>query len=81
MTPVGATVEILKQVDERLLFKNTSPEALAEGIEAYLKSPKIFQEMRSSSVRKAGSLKLLNSRTIFALISPPITRSLRNWMQ
>ena len=46
-TPVGATEEILKKVDERLLFKNTSPEALAEGIETYLKSPKIFQEMRS----------------------------------
>jgi glycosyltransferase involved in cell wall biosynthesis len=46
-TPVGATVEILKQVDERLLFLNTSPEALAEGIETFLKAPLNFQEMRS----------------------------------
>jgi glycosyltransferase involved in cell wall biosynthesis len=46
-TPVGATVEILKQVDERLLFKNTSPEALAEGIETFLKAPENFREMRS----------------------------------
>ena len=46
-TPVGATEEILQQVDERLLFKNTSPEALAEGIETFLKTPEIFWEMRS----------------------------------
>ena len=46
-TPVGATVEILKQVDERLLFQNTSPEALAEGIEKFLKAPENFREMRS----------------------------------
>jgi glycosyltransferase involved in cell wall biosynthesis len=46
-TPVGATVEILKQVDERLLFQNTSPEALAEGIEIFLKAPESFREMRS----------------------------------
>ena len=45
-TPVGATVEILKQVDERLLFQNTSPEALAEGIETFLKAPEHFREMR-----------------------------------
>ena len=46
-TPVGATEEILQQVDERLLFKSTSPEALAEGIETFLKTPEIFWEMRS----------------------------------
>jgi len=46
-TPVGATPEILQQIDERLLFKNTSPQALAEGIETFLKAPKIFMEMRS----------------------------------
>lgn len=46
-TPVGATVEILKQVDERLLFKNTSPEALAEGIESFLKAPETYQDMGS----------------------------------
>jgi glycosyltransferase involved in cell wall biosynthesis len=46
-TPVGATVEILKQVDERLLFHNTSPEALADGIKSFLKAPETFREMRS----------------------------------
>jgi len=46
-TPVGATEEILKQVDERLLFHGTSPEALAEGIETFLKAPEVFREMRA----------------------------------
>ena len=46
-TPVGATEEILQQIDQRLLLKNTSPEALAEGIETFLKAPEIFQEMGS----------------------------------
>ena len=46
-TPIGATVEILKQVDERLLFQNTSPEALAKGIESFLKNPDTFREMKS----------------------------------
>jgi len=45
-TRVGATEEILQQVDEQLLFKGTSPEALAEGLETYLRSPKIFSAMR-----------------------------------
>lgn len=46
-TPIGATVEILKQVDERLLFHNTSPEALAEGIKNFLNDPDTFREMSS----------------------------------
>ena len=46
-TPIGATVEILKQVDERLLFNDTSPEALAEGIETFLRDPETFKKMRS----------------------------------
>jgi glycosyltransferase involved in cell wall biosynthesis len=46
-TPVGATEEILQQIDQRLLFRNTSPEGLAEGIETYLRTPEIFREMRS----------------------------------
>ncbi|MBT6408122.1 MAG: glycosyltransferase family 4 protein, partial [Nitrospina sp.] len=46
-TPVGATEEILQQIDERLLFRHTSPEALAEGIETFLKTPEIFLEMKS----------------------------------
>ena len=52
-TPVGATVEILKQVDERLLFHNTSPEALAEGIETFLKAPETFEEIRSKCLNVA----------------------------
>ncbi|MZH41840.1 MAG: glycosyltransferase family 4 protein [Nitrospinae bacterium] len=44
-TPIGATVEILKQVDDRLLFQNTSPESLAEGIESFLKDPELFYGM------------------------------------
>ena len=46
-TPVGATEEILKQVDEKLLFHNTSPEALSKGLETYLKSQKVFYSMKS----------------------------------
>ncbi len=46
-TPVGATEEILSQIDKRLLFRNTSPEALAEGIENYLKTPEVFAAMRA----------------------------------
>jgi glycosyltransferase involved in cell wall biosynthesis len=46
-TPVGATIEILQRIDQRLLFKNTSPEALAEGMETFLKSPEIYREMKS----------------------------------
>jgi glycosyltransferase involved in cell wall biosynthesis len=46
-TPVGATEEILKQLDNRLLFHNTSPEALAVGIEIFLKSPETFQGIKS----------------------------------
>ena len=45
-TPVGATEEILKQVNERLLFQNTSPEGLAKGIETFLKFPKIYYELK-----------------------------------
>ena len=45
-TPIGATMEILKKVDERLLFKNTTPEALAEGIENFLKTPETFRKMK-----------------------------------
>ena len=46
-TPVGATVEILQQIDQKLLFKTTSPEALAEGLETYLKTPEVYREMKS----------------------------------
>jgi glycosyltransferase involved in cell wall biosynthesis len=46
-TPIGATEEILKQVDEKLLFRDTSPQALAEGIEIFINSPETFHKMRT----------------------------------
>ncbi|MCQ9205362.1 MAG: glycosyltransferase family 4 protein [Omnitrophica bacterium] len=39
-TPVGATVEILKQLDERLLFKGTDAGSMAKLISEYLGKPK-----------------------------------------
>lgn len=38
-TPVGGTIEILKSVDESLLFSGTTPEAMADLIESFLKNP------------------------------------------
>ncbi len=38
-TPVGGTVEILKSVNESLLFKDASPEAMADLIESFLRNP------------------------------------------
>jgi glycosyltransferase involved in cell wall biosynthesis len=35
-TPVGATTEILSDFDSRMLFKNATPEAIAEGIQTAL---------------------------------------------
>jgi glycosyltransferase involved in cell wall biosynthesis len=35
-TPIGATVEILSQLDKSLLFKDTSPQAMGELISEYL---------------------------------------------
>lgn len=39
-TPVGATVEILKQLDERLLFEGTDAGSMAKLISEYLGKPK-----------------------------------------
>ncbi|MBI5427145.1 MAG: glycosyltransferase family 4 protein [Nitrospinae bacterium] len=38
-TPVGGTVEILQGLDAGLLFRDASPEAIADRIEAFLKDP------------------------------------------
>ena len=35
-TPIGATPEILRRLDARLVLPGTSPDALAEGITAFL---------------------------------------------
>ena len=38
-TPVGGTTEILENIDPRLVFKNSSPEAMSEQIQDFLKNP------------------------------------------
>ena len=37
-TPVGGTVEILKSIDQKLLFRGIGPESLADGIEGFLRN-------------------------------------------
>ena len=46
-TPVGATPEILNQVDPNLIFKGTSPEPLAEGMEHFLSHPEHYSGLKS----------------------------------
>lgn len=46
-TPVGGTKEILKNVDERLLFDDATPEAIAAGITLFLKNPQPFLDLKS----------------------------------
>ena len=55
-TPVGGTVEILKSIDEILLFPGTTPEALSLRIEKFLKNPKPFEALRSRCREHAESL-------------------------
>ncbi len=50
-TPVGGTVEILQAVDERLLFTDITPSAIADGIETFLNHPKPFTDL-SPACRK-----------------------------
>lgn len=45
-TPVGGTVEILNAIDSRLLFKSTTAEAIAAGVEKFLKNPPPFLELK-----------------------------------
>lgn len=45
-TPIGGTVEILKPLDQSLLFKNTSSQAIAEGIIRLLNSPEKLNALR-----------------------------------
>ena len=45
-TPVGGTIEILKNIDERWLFADTSPEAMADRLESFLKDPRPFLAMK-----------------------------------
>ena len=46
-TPVGGTVEILKGIDESLLFPGTTPEALSHRIEKVLKNPRPLEALKS----------------------------------
>ena len=46
-TPIGATKELLTQVDEKLIFQGTSPEALAKGIEQFLTNPEYYSKLNS----------------------------------
>lgn len=52
-TPVGGTVEILKSIDERLLFDDTTPEAIAARIELFLKNPKPFLDLKAKCREEA----------------------------
>jgi len=46
-TPVGATIEILEQIDKNLIFGGVSPEFLSNGLERFFENPKIFSELKS----------------------------------
>ncbi len=52
-TPVGGTIEILKGVDESLLFPGTTAEAISLRIEKYLKNPKPFEALKSRCQERA----------------------------
>lgn len=45
-TPVGGTIEILKSIDEQWLFADTTPEAMADRLESFLKDPRPFLALK-----------------------------------
>ena len=45
-TPVGATKEILAQVNQSLIFEGTSPESLAKGMEHFLDNPEHYSQLK-----------------------------------
>lgn len=45
-TPVGGTIEILKSVNEKWLFRDTSPQAMADLIETFLRDPSPFLALK-----------------------------------
>lgn len=57
-TPVGGTVEILNAIDPKLLLESATPEAIANGLETFLKNPQPFLDLknrcRQEAVRKYG---------------------------
>ncbi len=46
-TPVGGTVEILRSIDDRLLFSNTTSEAMARRLETFLEDPEPFYALKA----------------------------------
>ena len=46
-TPVGATIEILEQIDKNLIFEGTSPKSLSNGLEKFFDNPEIFSKLKS----------------------------------
>ena len=46
-TPVGATIEILEQIDKNLIFEGISPESLSKGLENFLDNPEFFSNLKS----------------------------------
>ncbi len=46
-TRVGGTVEILKHIDDKLLFPGTDPKSLATGLERFLNDPESFHALGS----------------------------------
>lgn len=57
-TPIGGTVEILEAIDSKLLFADTTAEAIAAGLETFLKDPRPFVALknrcREEAVNKYG---------------------------
>jgi glycosyltransferase involved in cell wall biosynthesis len=45
-TPVGGTIEILKSVNEKWLFRDTTPQAMADLIESFLLDPTPFLALK-----------------------------------
>ena len=45
-TPIGGTVEILNSIAPQLLFESASVEAIANGVEKFLKNPLPFLDLK-----------------------------------
>ena len=54
-TPVGGTVEILKDIDSKLLFDGTSPKVMASGIEDFLINPDLYSSLNMICRKKAAN--------------------------
>ncbi len=52
-TPVGGTVEILRAIDDRLLFGKATPEIMARHIEDFLKNPVPYKILRNRCRQEA----------------------------